>query len=172
MERLFSPCTRLRNMLQSQGSLERFGGYSELSQELNLDVSTEELLSVESAFTYADVCAMLGNGNTFLWLTPHAAVVRADGIAERFCDNTRWDSGMRGKFSFYVDGQKISTVARSYQHLLEICSAVLRLLAASVVHSVHLSNLSSGVYVSVSINSLTFADLMQQCQSLKALTLD
>jgi hypothetical protein len=64
MERLFSPCTRLRDILESQGSLERFGGYSELLQELNLDLSTEELLIVESAFPYADVCAMLGTGNT------------------------------------------------------------------------------------------------------------
>jgi hypothetical protein len=38
-----------------------YGGYPERLQELNLDVSTEELLGAEGAFTYADLCAMLGN---------------------------------------------------------------------------------------------------------------
>jgi hypothetical protein len=76
MERLFSPCTRLRDILESQGHL----GPPETLQELNLDVSTAELLSAESAFTYADfLYAMLGNRNMMAWLTPHAAVVRADG---------------------------------------------------------------------------------------------
>ena len=35
--------------------------------EVNLDISTEELLSAEAAFPYVDLCAMLGNGNTALW---------------------------------------------------------------------------------------------------------
>jgi hypothetical protein len=52
MERLFSPCTRLRDTLELE----------EFFEELNLDVSTEELLSAERAFTYADLYAMLGNG--------------------------------------------------------------------------------------------------------------
>ena len=51
MERLFSPCTRYRDLL-----LEEFEGTNlELLRELNLDVSTEELLSAERAFTYADL---------------------------------------------------------------------------------------------------------------------
>jgi hypothetical protein len=62
-------------MLESQGHLERFRGRPKDLQELNLDVSTEELLSSERAYTYADLYAMLGNENAVLWLTPHAAVV-------------------------------------------------------------------------------------------------
>jgi hypothetical protein len=40
-------------------------------QELNLNLSTEELLSAERAFTYADLFAMLGNKSTVAWITPH-----------------------------------------------------------------------------------------------------
>ena len=47
-------------------------------RELNLDVSTDEFLSAERAFTYADFYAMVANKNAVVWLTPHAAVVRAD----------------------------------------------------------------------------------------------
>jgi hypothetical protein len=72
MERLFSPCTRCIDVLESQGILERNRGYYEFLEERNLDVSIEELLSVESAFTYADVYAMLENEDTRVWLTPHA----------------------------------------------------------------------------------------------------
>jgi hypothetical protein len=80
MDHLFSPCTRLHDILESQFSVEvlRYNRAERL-QELNLNVSTEELLSAERAFTYADLYAMLGNQNTFAWLTPHAAVVPVDG---------------------------------------------------------------------------------------------
>jgi hypothetical protein len=37
-------------------------------QELDLDVSTEELLSAERAYTYADLHAMLGRPKTVMWL--------------------------------------------------------------------------------------------------------
>jgi hypothetical protein len=53
MERLFSPCTRYRDQLESRGDLdlaERFRRHPELLQELNLDVSTEEFLSAERAY--------------------------------------------------------------------------------------------------------------------------
>jgi hypothetical protein len=88
MERLFSPYTRYQYMLESQvrlevfrsrrkesqvrlvvfrsrrksrGRLEAFKSRStELLQEQNLDVSTEELLSSERAFTYVDLHAMSG----------------------------------------------------------------------------------------------------------------
>jgi hypothetical protein len=36
----------------------------ELLQELNLDVSTEDLLGAERAFSYADMYAMIGNRDT------------------------------------------------------------------------------------------------------------
>jgi hypothetical protein len=88
MERLFSPCTRYRDILESQGQLEVFieefieestcVDHGVLLRELNLDVSTEELLSAERAFTYADLYAMIENGATVAWLTPHAAVVPVD----------------------------------------------------------------------------------------------
>jgi hypothetical protein len=50
----------------------------ETVKKLNLDISTQELLSAEWAFTYADLYAMLEDGKTLAWLTPHTAVVRAD----------------------------------------------------------------------------------------------
>jgi hypothetical protein len=81
MEHLFSPCTRLRDALESQGDNDPPEGL----QELNLDVSTEDLLSAERAFTFADLYAMLGNEDTVAWLTPHAAIMRADGIADGWC---------------------------------------------------------------------------------------
>jgi hypothetical protein len=59
MERLFSPCTRLLDIVESQGL-----GPPELLQQLNLDVSTEEPLSAERAFTYADLYTMVGDGDT------------------------------------------------------------------------------------------------------------
>ena len=43
-------------------------------QELNPDVFTDKFLSAERAFTYADLCAMVRNRNTLVWLTPHAVV--------------------------------------------------------------------------------------------------
>jgi hypothetical protein len=64
MERLFSPCTRLHDILESQGRLGIFEGRRQVLQELNLDVSTEELISTERAFTYAGLYAMLGNEDT------------------------------------------------------------------------------------------------------------
>jgi hypothetical protein len=151
MERLFSPCTRLLDVLESRGYREGFRGhYPDLLQELNLDVSTEELLSAERAFTYADLYAMFGNEDKVLWLTPHAAVVRADGRAHY--GHYLADSAYQ--FLFTVDGKEIVVLARSTEHLLEICQIVLRLLAASVAHSVILQNRSSPVAL---INAPTLA---------------
>jgi hypothetical protein len=76
MDRLFSPCTRLHAMLESKGCLESFRGRPEDLQELNLDVSTERLLSEERAFTYT--YAMFDE-NVGVWITPHAAVMPVDG---------------------------------------------------------------------------------------------
>jgi hypothetical protein len=165
MERLFSPCTRLHDFLESQGRLEglrRF--HPEPLQELNLDVSTEELLSAENAFTYADLYAMLGNINTVAWLTPHAAVARKH---ERRLNV--WEQ-LNGFYRFYfsADGIEIVAAARSLEHLMEICDVVFRLLAVSVVHSVRLyTNVNDDTF----INAPTLAYLMEQCQSLKVLSL-
>jgi hypothetical protein len=164
MERLFSPCTRLRDMLESKGRR----GPNELSlQEIKLDVSAEDLLSAERAFTYVDLYAMLEKGITLAWLTPHTAVARDDGRVM-----SAWErSGMDEEWSirFNADGNDIDAMATSPEHLMTICDVVLRVLAASVVHSVTLDNWNyrDGAL----INSASLAYLMEQCQSLKVLTL-
>jgi hypothetical protein len=163
MERLFTPCNQLHDILDSQGRLERLRH----PQELNLNVSTEELLSLERAFTYyADVYAMLGNRDTLAWLTPHAAVARGGGLAMK-----AWNQlDNRCHFHFKADdGEYIRSLARSTEHLLEIVDVVLRLLAVSAVHSLILRRWSyrDGAW----INASTLAYLLEQCQSLNALAL-
>jgi hypothetical protein len=61
-------------------------------------------------------------------------------------------------------------LAHSLEHLSEICDVVLRLLGASVVHSVHIDQWDSRH--GLLINAPTFAHLMERCQSLKALKLE
>jgi hypothetical protein len=160
MERLFSPCTRL------QDAVERFIGMRVRPlRELNLDVSPQEFLSADRAFTYADLRGMLNNLDTVAWLTPHAAVSREIGSGFSYWD----DFNETFRFCFNADGNKIVASARSHEHLLEICNVVLRLLAASVVRSVILQkpiSLDSGF-----INAPTLAYLMEQCQSLNNLIL-
>jgi hypothetical protein len=160
MDRLFSPCARYRDFFESRGGFviaERLRRHPELLQELNLDVSTEELLSAEREFTYADLYAMLGNQKMVLWLTPHTAVVRSNVMDIHTYFN---------RLSFMVDGQHISAVARSSEALSEIVDVVLRLLAVSVVHSLLIERLSPP-----GINAPTLAYLIEQCQSLETLTL-
>jgi hypothetical protein len=176
MEHLFSPCTRLHDLIDdliedvaaTQGvcysHMEEMGDKFRFMEELDLDISTGELLSAERAFTYADLYAMLGNGGTMLWLTPHAAIARKTEIVE----NLWGDLDESCRFSFSADGKDIVAVARFFEHLLEICDVVLRLLAASVVHSVTLDNWSSRDDV---FNAPTLAYLMEQCQSLQDLSL-
>jgi hypothetical protein len=171
MECLFSPCTRFRDILESQGRLEllRIHGCEQI-QEVNLDVSTEEFLSAVRAFTYADLYAMLGNEDTIAWLTPHAAVNRRRGNGTAFNAWGRLD-GPCG-FRFSADGKEIIALANSLEHLLEINDIVLRLLSVSVVHAVDIDN--SVVNWSADgelITAPTLAYFMEQCQSLKVLTL-
>jgi hypothetical protein len=158
MERLFSPCTRLHDLLEGQFLTD------EGLQELNLDVSTEELLSAERAFTFANLDGVLGNEHTAAWLTPHAAVARIGIIRMLYF----WEHlPSFCYFRFSADGKEIFALARSSEHLLEICDVVLRLLAASAVHSVKLYNRDDAC-----MNAPTLAYLMENCQSLKALTLE
>jgi hypothetical protein len=166
MERLFSPCTRLHDLLESQGRLEGFQGDREGLQELNLDVASEELLSAERAFTYADLHAMLGNENTVACLTPHAAVARPDGRA--LYSNSWLRLRESSRYRLHADGKEINAWARSPEHLLEICDVVLRLLAVSVVYSVILDDWDPR---NALINAPTLAYLMDECQSLKVLAL-
>jgi hypothetical protein len=166
MERLFSPCTRLHEILESQGALEEDRDHDpDPLHELNLDVSTEDFLSAESAFTYADLYAMLGSEytDTVAWLTSYAAVVRGGGRAMHFWN--RVDKSCL--FRFNADGQEISLWARSTEHLLEICDVLLRLLAVSVVQSVIEDNWTPDLV----ITAPTLEYMMEQCQSLKVLSL-
>jgi hypothetical protein len=156
MEGLFSPCTRLHDMFESQGR----SAPPETLQELNLDVSTEDFLSAERAFTYVDLHAVQGNEDTVVWLTPHAFVARVCP----FCFDWNY------KCSFDADGRIIVAFANSSEHLSEICDVLLRLVAASAVYSVALNNRSPSD--SVSINAPTLSYLMEQCPSLKVLTLE
>jgi hypothetical protein len=165
MERLFSPCTRYRDLLESRGRLEAIRSRTEILKEMYLDVSTEELLSAERAFTYVDLHAMSGNQNRILWLTPHAFVARKSNGAVHYC--TQLD-GLCG-FSFRADGKDILALTRSPERLLEICDVLLRLLAASVVHSLLLCSWSF-LYGEL-LNTRTLAYLIEQCSSLKLLTL-
>jgi hypothetical protein len=159
MERLFSPINRYEDILVSHGWHER----AHSLQEVNLDVSTDEFLSAERAFTYADLYAMLGNDDTIAWLTPHAAVAHQES-RERLSWSLR--------FSFNTDDDKgIIALARSQEHLLEICDVVLRLLAASVVHSVILGDEGGGRLGEFLINAPAVGYLLEQCQSLKSLKL-
>jgi hypothetical protein len=194
MERLFSPCTRFYDILESRGRRGKYSGlirrevFSGLYisyhhfQEHNLDVSTEELLSAERAFTYVDLYAMLGNRNTVAamlgnrdtvtWLTPHAAVFRKSDRMFR-----SWlELGESCRFSFIADGKDIMAVALSPEHLLEICDVVLRLLATSGVHSLILHSWINRLIFrdgdGVLINAPTLAYLMEQCPSLKFLSLE
>jgi hypothetical protein len=165
MEHLFSPGTRLQDILENQGDHEELRRHGENLQELELDVSSEELLSAERAFTYADLYALLRNGDTVAWLTPHAVVARRDGRAMDYWNQL--DNSCR--LCFNADGKEKIALAHSPEHLLEICDVVLRLLAVSVVHSVTLKKWS---YRDIAcINAPSLAYLMEQCQSLKNLTL-
>jgi hypothetical protein len=172
MECLFSPCTRYRDIVESHGGLlEDLGGNPELLRELNLDVSTQELLSAERAFTYAGLYEMLGNEDTLAWLTPHAAVARECNASAAMAGELLDEVEMPCYFRFSTGGKEIVAVALSLEHLLEICDVVLRLLAVSVVHTL-LVRLTCWMSPDILINAPTLAYLMEQCQSLKILTLE
>jgi hypothetical protein len=154
MERLFCPCTRLWDLWESRGHVPLLHDYE--LQELNLDVSTEELLSAERGFTYADLYAMFANEDTVVWLTPHAAVTHLGGYGVLFLE----DLADSRSFSFNADGKEIVAWARTHEHLLEICDIILRLLAASVVYSVHLKNRTPIAHALINAPTLTY--LMEQ----------
>jgi hypothetical protein len=118
---------------------------------------------------------MIGNEDTIAWLAPHIAVVRYHGEAESVHDDAE-SVHFWGEFDescgFYCsadDGEDIVAVACSPEHSFEICDVVVRLLAVSVVHSVTLSNQTRPY--EILIDALTLALLMEQCQSLKFLSL-
>jgi hypothetical protein len=172
MERLFWPCTRVLDLVENQGDIgEDTRDELHFGEELNLNVSTQELLSAERAFTYADLYAMLGgNRDTLAWLSLHAFVaVGATGGVVRYWEQEDHEEDFCCFAFTIIKGAEVVAVARSRDHLLEICDVVLRLLVAtSTVQSVFLNNWCPPGFF---INALTFAHLLEQCQSLKILLL-
>jgi hypothetical protein len=165
MERLFSPCTRFHDIFAIYDDFQGLANEDdEPLQELNLDVSTEELLSAARAFTYADLYGVLGGRETVAWLTPRAAIVPANGKVVSFYGHMN-----AYRVDFNADGQVIVVVGNSPEHLLETCDVIARLLAASAVQSVILNG---DAFINAPlINAPTLAHLMEQCQSLKVLSL-
>jgi hypothetical protein len=167
MECLFSPCTRWHDLIENQDDFDETVRDDLLfMEELNLNVSSEDFLSTERAFTYADLYAMLINEDTVAWLTPHAFIAREGGSV---VDNWELLNESSCRFCFSVDNKDIIALALSSEHLLEICDIVLRLLAVSVVHSIHLTDWSSS---DIFINTSTLAYLLEQCRSLEFLSLN
>jgi hypothetical protein len=166
MERLFSPCNRYQDILHIQASRDIYR--SSYFRELNLDVSTEALLSAESGFTYADLYAMLCN-RTIAWLTPHAAV---------FGENERahsWFSYHQDYNSFrvIVNGKEIHAFTLSVAAFSETFDVVSRLLLADVREVYELNfKYSHGERAEILFNAATLATLMKQCQNLKSLKLE
>jgi hypothetical protein len=167
MERVFSPCTRLYDLIENQGDIdEEMRDDLHFIEERILNVSTQEFRSADLGFRYADLHTMLDGGDksTMLWFTPNAAVFRDSAIA----NISSVFAGNDYSFSFSANGELIYAAARSSEHLLELCDVVLRLLAASVVQSVRLSDFSPP-FLSDAPN---LEYLMEQCQSLKVLSLE
>jgi hypothetical protein len=109
---------------------------------------------------------MLGNGDTIAWLTRHTAVVRG---GERVV--VTWLLTYEPcHFSFSADGKEINVLANRLEHPLGVCDVLLRLLAVSDVHSVRLNRWGSTDGVLVPAPTLAY--MVEQCQSLKVLTLE
>jgi hypothetical protein len=172
---MFSPCTRLRDMIDQCGDIsEEMKDDLHYIEEFHLHVSTQEFRCavLEKAFTYADLHAML-DGDCLVWFTPSlsAAVFRRHAIANIY-SVFMGDGFNDTNYSFLcnLDGQEISATASSSNELLEMFDILLRLVAAtSDVDSVKLSNWRCANHVSINATSLAY--LMGQCQSLEVLTL-
>jgi hypothetical protein len=161
MEPLFSPRAPYYRDLseEDQGGLESV-------QQLNLDVSTEELLSAERAFTYTNLYAMLGNGDTVLWLSPHANVMRQYGGAILSCSTL-----LAYRFLFNVDGKEIFATASSSAAHSENLIVVGALLVANASDVYELEFRKLGRHHQVFFNAPTFVFLLEQFRSLKVLSL-
>jgi hypothetical protein len=168
MERLFSPCTRLYDSYKDQGSRENYRNRH--LREVNLDVSTEVLLSAERAFTYADLYAMLCKRNTIAWLTPHAVVLSGYEGAHLYLRS----SHLQEVYSFQVNvnGKNIHALTHSSAAFSEIFDVVRRLLLADVsqVHELDVTYYHHND--ETFFNAAALASLMEQCQSLTALKLE
>jgi hypothetical protein len=107
---------------------------------------------------------MIEGGRTVAWLTPHVAVMR--GFERGIFYEGQHEMC---RVCFKVDDQEINALARSHVHLSEICDVLLRLVVASVAHSVILHEMASFGGALISATSLEY--LMEQCQSLIFLSL-
>jgi hypothetical protein len=166
MEHLFSPCSSLIRYLENGDFHEDDWRLYELPRELNLDVSTEELLSAERGFTYADLYAMLGDEDTVAWMAPDVIIMRADGTAEHFSENILEEGEGYCHYHFIADGKEVVATARSSDSS-QICDVVLRLLAVSGVGSISIKEYAN---TEVLNNAASLANLMEECQSLKLLS--
>jgi hypothetical protein len=168
MERLFSPFSANTRYRDSQVDREELRRDPNLLQNRILDVSTEELLSAERAFTYADLYAMLGIGDTVLWFTPDGFIMPTIGRGGVLSLHLQSDY----KFSFKVNGESMVVLARSYEALLEIVDVVCRLLVAHASEVNHLELRNLGQSNDIVFSAPIFASLAEHCQTLKALTLE
>jgi hypothetical protein len=111
---------------------------------------------------------MVGSRN-IAWLTPHAADVR-EYVRYILVSSFLQDEDEEDyRFSFKVDDKEIFAVAPSSAALSDIVDVVLRLLAkARDVYELISRNVDLG---EVSCNAPSLANLMEQCQNLKILTL-
>jgi hypothetical protein len=166
----------MREILERQGRLMDIEPW----QELNLDVSTEELLSAERAFTYADLYGLLGNhtmfGNrkTVAWLTPHAAVVSEYGRERVRAYLLSFCLPKYFRCSIIVDGKAIHALASSVWELSHIVGFFSRLLLVDVsgVHKLELRYRGQHCMEPlIFVNVPSLAHLMERCQNLNVLIL-
>jgi hypothetical protein len=171
MERLFSPCTRLRDLVREHQDESCEIMMSDLvhAPELNLDVSTGAFLSAERAFAYVDLYAMLGrmHRDTVAWLTPHAAVALERGMARNLWVYLQEDYS----FYFRADGKTIVAMARSAEALAEICDIIWPLLLANASEFCELEFRSLGDDGQAFFSAESLALLIERCQNLEVLTL-
>jgi hypothetical protein len=164
LEHLFSPCSRLFDYIENQDVHGDILDDFEMIKELNLDVSTQELLSAERSFKYADLYAMLGDGYTVAWLTPNMLIMRTHGSAKTFSNQLVQDGYC--SCHFIADGKEVVATARSSDSS-EICDVVLRLMAVSGIRSILINSVTEE---EVFINADSLEYLMEECQSLKLLS--
>jgi hypothetical protein len=165
MEHLFSPCSRLFDYVENRDVPGDDWDDTETIKEINLDVSTQELLSAERGFTYADLYAVLGDEETVAWLTPNVLITCASGRAGDFSNQLIEDGYCA--CHFIADGKGVVATARSSDSS-QICDVVLRLMAVSGIRSIFINSCTD---VGAFINAPSLEYLMEKCQRLKFLSL-
>jgi hypothetical protein len=139
-------------------------------QELGLDVSTEDCLSAERAFTYSDLHAMLGNEDTVVWLTPNAVVFPE--CVERLLSVIQREHAFIFCFSADGDGKGIYVAAFSFAALSEIGDVFRRLLLADAREVNELELTKVGLFGGDNFSAPIFAYLAERYQSLRSVKLE